>query len=193
MEPGKLSFIPKKSGRTGYKTIYKEAGLGLVLKASVFLFVLSVAGFGISYFYKQAITRETEELSISLNRAKSAFDPSLVGEMERLMGSISFAKELLYNHLLPTGIFDAIEGITHERVSFSSFSFAKSRGQEGSGLTISLSGDAASYRVLAEQSEIFENSDVVRNFSFSGFNQSEGGLVSFTLSLSLDPSILYAN
>lgn len=197
MEPGKLSFIPKKQSKTNYKTVYKEAGLGLLMKASVFLFILSVAGFGASYFYKKAITREIDELSVSLDRAKSAFDPSLISEMERLMGSISFAKELLNNHIHPSSIFDSLEEITHEKVGFSSFSFShgqgQATGQPASGLRINLSGEARSYRVLAEQSLIFEKSDLVRYFSFSGFSSSEDGNVSFSLDLMLDPNILFIN
>lgn len=187
MEPGKLSFIPKKSSKTNYKTIYKEAGLGLLMKASVFLFILSVAGFGASYFYKEATTREINELSVSLKRAKSAFDPSLINEMERLMGSISFTKELLQNHIHPSSIFDVLESITHEKISFSSFAF----NYEENDLKIGLTGSAQSYRVLAEQAMIFENSDVVKDFSFSGFLLDENSNLSFSLDLTLDSNILW--
>ncbi len=199
MEPGsKLSFIPKKSSREGFKTIYKEAGLGLLVKVSIFLFVVSVAGYGAAFLYQKSISREINDLTTSLDRAKSAFDPSLISQMENLMGSISFAKELLNNHIYPSGIFDALQTITHEKVRFTNFSFRDTQSAtpsvagEGRDLTIFLNGSAESYRVLAEQSKIFEESDLVKTFSFSGFQLQEGEIV-FSLNLSLDPNILLRN
>lgn len=194
MEPGKLSFIPKKSSKSNYKAIYKEAGLGFILKAVVFLFILSVGGFGASYFYKQAITREIDELSLSLDKAKSAFDPSLVNETEGLMSSISFATELLNNHIHPSYIFDEIEKITHERVAFSSFNFSYEPQQTtGNNLAVEMSGTAQGYRVLAEQALIFDESEIVKDYSFSGFTLDEDGNLTFSLNLTLDLGILFKN
>jgi len=196
MEPGKLSFIPKSSATktSSYRTIYKEAGLGLFMKATVFLFILSMAGFGGAYLYKKSLTQEIADLSSSLERAKAAFDPVLITEMENLMFSLANAKNLLDQHAYPSNIFAVIQGVTHQRVRFTNFAYSpRYVGKDGAanGLNVNLTGEADSYRVLAEQARIFEGNSDIKNYTFGNFVLNEKGILTFDLDLTLDLSVLY--
>jgi len=199
MEKEKLSFIPKTSFGAGDKSAYdyKQAGVGLVLKISVFLFVLSFIVFGGTLLYKNIINEQITELSASLDRAQAAFDLALILEIEKISSSISGAKALLGEHRFPTNIFDIIEELTHKDVGFNRFSYlydpeSESKNEtEKETLKISLAGEAKDYISLAQQSKILEDSEDVSDFSFLNFSLTQEGRVSFLLEIMFDLPVLF--
>ena len=204
MEAGKFSFIPKSSsGKPKQKIIYQQAGLSIFMKMSVFLFFVSLLAFGGAFFYKTSITKQIEELTISLERAKAAFDPNLIAEIERLTSDLAVAGKVLGEHRLPSGIFNIVEDLAHNDVKFSRFDYSftpsqlsgipgtTSKGFSGSSARVTIMGEAKNYTILAEQSKIMEESNKVDAFSFSNFTLSETGNVTFDLNMVFNPTSLF--
>lgn len=206
MEAGKFSFIPKSSSdKPKQRVIFQQAGLSFFMKVSVFLFVASLLSFGGAYYYKSAIAGQIEDLTISLERAKAAFDPELINEIERLTADIAVAEKILGEHRLPSGIFNIIEDVAHDDVKFSRFDYSftpssasisgipgtANKGFSGSSIRVTITGEAKDYTTLAEQSKIMENSQKVGAFSFSNFVLSDSGGVSFDLNMVLNPTSVF--
>lgn len=201
---GKFSFIPKSSsGKPKQKIIYQQAGLSIFMKASVFLFIASLLSFGGAYYYKTSVTTQIEDLTISLERARASFDPTLIAEIERLTADLAVAEKILGEHRLPSSIFSILGGLMHDEVKLSRFdySYTSSRssgipgtvnkGFSGSNVRVSMAGEAKNYTILAEQSKIIEESNKLDAFSFSNFSLSEDGNVAFDFNMVLNPTSLF--
>ncbi|MFC1756931.1 hypothetical protein ACFLZC_02130 [Patescibacteria group bacterium] len=199
MEQNNLSFIPKTAYSSTQKVALRKVGMGLVLKISIILLVLSVLLFGGAFVYKRVLAKQIDDLSISLGRAKTAFDPELITEMDRFGSGVFVVQEILTEHLLPSRILGVIEEFTLSEVSFNSFkyssvssesikSFKTSKNTQDS-INASLSGEARDYSTLAEQVEVFKRSDDIKDFAFSSFLLTQAGTVSFDLSIEFFPSI----
>ena len=188
MASDKLSFIPKTSSSGASQTSYKKAGLGPMSKSSVFLFIISLAILGGAFLYKNAIIRQIDSLTVSLTRAKAAFDPVLISEMEKLTVSLIVAEDLIAEHRFQSNIFDALEDLTHPDLRFSSLSYSYDLLKGG--VKIDLTGQSKSYIALAQQAEIFGDSNKIESFTFSGLSLDETGDISFSLDLIFNPLIL---
>lgn len=93
-------------------------------------------------------------------------------------------RTILENHIYASNVFTFIESTTHPRVRFSNVSVDTLTQQ------LSLSGQAASLTVLAEQLRIFErNADIVE-FNMKGFNLNQAGTVDFSIDVTFNKSIL---
>ncbi|MDD5032757.1 MAG: hypothetical protein PHC85_01380 [Candidatus Pacebacteria bacterium] len=199
---GKISFMPKSSFSTG-KDYYRKVSSGFLMKISVFLLTISLLAFGGSLLYKRMISQQITDLSASLERAKAAFELSLIAQMENLSFSIPDAGALLGNHLYPTRVFKLVEETTVKDVYFSNFSYSygkavgnekgktkvvSSEGEQNS-IKVQLSGKAKNYEALAQQSDVFNKNKNIEDFSFSNFNLTEKGEVSFSLSLVISEEI----
>lgn len=200
------SFIPKSSlVKSGTKTFYKQAGAGLIFKFTAFLFFLSLLIFGGTFFYKSRLSSEIETLKEPVERAKAAFDPEFIAELEQLMNSLSVAKDIVSQHRYPSHIFQLLEDLTYEEVRFSDFDYSFFAGKKNLALSkdgsdikadlpeikASLNGEAKSYTAIAKQAEIFKNSPSVVNAFFSDFNLTESGTVKFSLELTFNPLMLF--
>jgi hypothetical protein len=194
----KTSFIPKTPFLKADKLDYRRAGLGFILKASIVLFVISLTFFVGVWVYKEIVNRQIEELSISLGRARAVFDPISISEIEELSLSIPIAKGLLSQHLLPSRIFDILEDLTLKEIRFTSFDYAYKPVQKDNilgpfrqndipaAITVVLNGEAKNYMALAQQSEVLKRSAKISEFSFSNFNLTPDGNVSFALKIIFD-------
>lgn len=199
---GKISFAPKSSF-SGGKEYYRKVGSGFILKISGLLLIISLLSFAGVTLYERMISRETEDLSASLDRAKAAFEPSLITQLENLSFSLPDAGVLLEQHLYPTRILKLLEETTIKEVAFSGFSYSYGKGEAIAGkktkvvenveeqnkITIQLSGQAKSYEALAQQSDIYDKNIDIKDFSFSGFGITGKGNVSFSLNMVVSPAI----
>jgi len=200
MEIETRSFIPKVSFSQpggGGKSFYKDASVGFIFKFCFSALFLAIVFFGGSYWYKNQLTKDLGDLAPSLERAKAAFDPTFIGEVENASSKIKIAKDLVSRHRFVSHIFDLLERLTMEEVRFSSFDFnyntilAVQPSEENYfEMKIILKGEAKSYMAVAQQAELFKNDSEVKYASFSNFILMSNGDVSFDLNLMLNPSIL---
>ncbi len=177
------SFIPKKP-------LVGEAssgGGGLLTLLAVLIFVISLVAAGGAFAYGKYLDKALADKDSSLKKAEGAFDTASIVDLSRLDIRLGEARTLLENHVAPSGVFTFLSATTLERVQFTSLSLEI--GSEGSG-KILLNGIADSFSSLALQSDQFSGAKVLRDVVFSGISTDTTGRVQFSVSASVDPSIL---
>jgi len=200
----KLSFIPKTQVTPDSRAVYKSAKFGIFLKLSIFLLIVSVLLFAGFFIYRRIIQNQISDLTLSLERAKAAFDPDLILEIEKLSKTIPAAQNLLAQRCLPVNALVLLESSTLKDVRFTNFSYTcspgpdqtpavgvpqlKGRGAAG-GTTVNLKGEARGYSVLGQQAEVLKKKSEIKSFSFSDFSLSDSGNVSFALEIIFNPVI----
>jgi len=151
---------------------------------SIGLFVMVLAATGALVLLNQS--RESVKAQfIAQNKIKEeSLRPELLDQIISLEQRLKNARALLAGHPFVSNVFRVLEQDTHPQVRFSNFSFAKD------GLKADLSGEAASYRVLARQIGIFEQDPQIQKVDFGGLSATSEGLVGFKLTLVFRPSLL---
>ena len=169
------TFYRLRAGQGASFLLYPGVGLFiLVLIATVGIFVLNRA---------QEMRREE---FIVQNRAKEEnLRPELLNQITLLEGRLKGVTGLLANHVFTSNVFKVIEANSHPQVRFLNFNFA------ADSLKVDMSGEAASYSVLARQIGIFERESQVERVEFGGLSATSEGLVGFKLSLIFKPTLLH--
>jgi len=131
-------------------------------------------------------SRESQKIQlIAQNKIKEeSLRPELLDQITSLEQRLKNVRSLLAEHPFASNAFRVLEADTHPQVRYSNFSFAKD------GLKVDLSGEAASYRVLARQIGIFEQDPQIQKVDFGGLSTTGEGLVGFKLTLVFRPSLL---
>src|SRR3989344_162937 len=125
MESGiKSSFIPhdatvarsaKPVGRTGFADL-------LILIAIVFLVASLALAAGV-FLYLQFLQTSSASKLAQLDRAKQAFEPSLIQELTRLDDRMRAADQILGDHIAPSVFFHLLESLTLQTVAYSNLDF----------------------------------------------------------------------
>lgn len=178
------SFIPKKSLDANAS---RGAGVGLLFLLALLVFIASVVAAGGSFLYQQYLSKTLSDKKASLNLAQGAYEPGTIQDLARMDQRITAAKTLLSKHVAPSAIFAFLGAQTLEKVYFSSFSFTL--GGDGSA-KITLSGTADSFSTVALQSDQFGSNKVLKDVIFSGIAVDAKGSVSFSVSATVDPSVI---
>ena len=178
------SFIPKKSlemntARGGFG--------GLLFLISLLIFVASLVAAGVVFAYTQYLNNAITSKANSLALAEGAYDPGTINDLVRLDSRLTQAKILLQSHVAASGIFAFLSTQTLANVAFSSFSYSLSN--DGSAL-ITMAGSADSFSTVALQSDQFGGNKLLKNVVFTGITADAQGHVSFSVSATVDPSVL---
>jgi len=186
MESGiQSSFIPKDAApAVSAPRRADTAGLSeIFLLVAIVLLVASLALAGAVFLYKQYVHSSAESKVEQLQRAKAAFEPSLIQELTRLDDRMHAADIILKNHIAPTAFFRALEQTTLATVAFQSLTFLATEPQR---MTVKLSGVARGVNSIALEGDIFSKSGVITNPIFSDISRQSDG-VRFTLSAIVNP------
>ncbi len=178
------SFIPKKPlvGETR-----AGGGGGLITLIAILIFVGSVLAAGAAFGYGKYLDTALAAKDASLKKAEGAFNTASIIDLSRLDIRLGQAHDLLESHIAPSGVFTFLSATTLERVQFTSLSLDIDA--DGSA-KILLNGVADSFSSLALQSDQFSAAKVLRDVVFSGITTDPSGRVQFSVSASVDPSIL---
>lgn len=155
--------------------------------SSFLVFLVSILIYGGLLLYKNSLSNEIKTLADSLERAKAAFEPSLIKELKNLSDKISASQKLLEKHISSAAVFDFLEKNTLKKVRLRSLKYSAS---EKEGVIVLIEGTTDGYKTLAQQGDVFEKDKNVKSISFSGLNLGEKGLVNFSAKLSLGPSFI---
>jgi len=177
------SFIPKKS----LDTTASRGGFGLLFLLALLIFVASIVAAGGSFVYQQYLNKTLADKKVSLDRAQGAYEPGTIQDLARMDQRINQAKTLMSKHIAPSAVFAFLSTQTLEKVSFSSYSFTLN--PDGSA-KIALEGKADSFSTVALQSDQFGSSKVLKDVVFSGITVDDKGAVDFSVSATVDPSLL---
>ncbi len=177
------AFIP---GDTVVAVPRKNAGAlnDLLLLSSIVLLVASVALAAAVFLYQQFLATESASKLEQLQRAKAAFEPSLIQELTRLDDRMHVADELLGMHVAPSSLFRALEKSTLSTVSFQALTLDAN---EFTHITLQVQGVAESVNSIALQGDVFSKGGVITNPIFSGITR-QGGGVHFDLMATINPA-----
>ena len=189
----KSSFIPPDAGAAPQtpRAPKKSGGVDLAVLAGVILLVASFAVAVGVFLYVQYLESSLGSKQEQLERARAAFEPSLIEELTRLDDRLTLAGDLLYEHTAPSELFRVLEELTLETVAFQNMDFAV---ESSSRITMTLSGEAASVNSIALQADLFGKHTAISSPIFSNINRAEDGVVQFDVSALVNPNaIKYVN
>lgn len=189
MESGiQSSFIPQDASRP--TAIPRSSGGGglaeLGLLISIVLFVASGALAGAVFLYAEYANTSAASKVTQLQRAKDAFEPSLISQITRLDDRMQAANSLLSAHTAPVAIFDALQEATLSTVSFTQLSYT---GFDPQNMKIKMQGVAQSVNSIALQADLFSKNGVVIDPIFSDITRQVDG-VHFTLTAAINPAAI---
>lgn len=186
METGiKTSFIPQDAtvpraihapGRTGLADL-------LILISIVFLVASLALAVGVFLYLQYLDTSRVAKLQ-QLEVARNAFEPSLIQTLTRLDDRMHVANSILKEHIAPSILFQLLERLTLQTVSFSNLTF---QGGDAQNMTISMDGVAQSVNSIALQADNLSKSGVITNPLFSNIDRRIDG-VHFNLTAKVNPS-----
>ena len=201
MEPKfQTSFIPKKpvAGMgTSYQSLHKpkSAGVSIFMTLAVLLFIVSLAGVGGAYFWKQYLISAQDNYKQTLIAREKQFDLSQIEHLKQVNVQIDTAKQLLRNHLADSQIFQIISTFTIESVRFLSMDLTAPASPSDS-LKLTMNGYGSNLSAVAFQSDVLGSleqyglRDIVKNPMISNPSLGQSGTVSFGFSASIDPAAL---
>ena len=188
METGlSASFIPHDTAQaSGLAVRERSAGLPeFALLVSIVLIIASAALAGGVFLYAQYLQTASSSKVQQLERAKAAFDPSLIESLMRLNDRIHAADTILGSHLAPTLFFEALQAATLSTVSFQNLDLQADKSM----MTIKMAGVAQSVNSIALQADLFSKNGVIKDPIFSGIDREQDG-VHFSLTAEVDPKAI---
>mgnify|MGYP001601291959 CR=1 FL=1 len=181
------SFIPKKP-LAEERVQVKTRSFGLLSLISTIIFFATLVTAGGIYVYKSSLASQVTELSASLDRARSAFEPSLVETLQTLDKRFTASKEVLANHSTLSPVFTSLEDLTLKSVRFTKFTYEIPA--DTGVLTVKMTGSARSYTSIALQSDMLGRNKYFKDVVFSNLQLDAAGNVGFDLEFSIDPAFL---
>ena len=170
MEPKfQTSFIPKNPAGISTPTpTSRYRSVSILPTIGTILFVLSLLISGGFFGYEILLKSQIKEADKALSLTKASFDPSTMDQLIVVSNQIKSAKDLLDKHIAVSNVFTLLQTNTLPEIQFTSFDFSS---DAKGNIKISAEGVAASYSVLAEQSNIFSKINYMSNQSFSDFDK----------------------
>ena len=168
------SFIPREMREVSVVGRVRRGGLAdlFILIAVVFL-VASVALAVAVFLYQQYLQSSGTSKVDQLERAKTAFEPSLIQELTRVDDRMRAA-------------FRMLEATTITTVAFRSLNFEAA---DAGNLSVKMDGIADSVNSIALQADLFSKGTMITNPIFSNINRETDG-VHFNLSALVNPAAI---
>src|SRR3989344_2207157 len=178
------SFIPHEVPTPVVPVRRSGKGLAdLFALVSLVLFVASIAlGVGV-FLYREYLTANASSKIDQLERAKAAFEPSLIAELTRLDDRMRSASEILQKHIAPSAVFTMLEQTTIGSVGFTSLEFEVN---DEESMAVRMDGVAGSVNGIALQADLFSKGGMLSSPIFSNINRELDG-VHFSLSAHVTP------
>jgi hypothetical protein len=158
----------------------------IFLLVSAVLFVASVALAVSVFLYQQYLQSSGASKIDQLERAKAAFEPSLIQELTRVDDRMRAAGEILGSHTALSALFRMLEATTITTVAFRSFDFEAA---DAGHMSVKMDGIADSVNSIALQADLFSKGAMITNPIFSNINREVDG-VHFSLSGLVDPAAI---
>lgn len=183
----KHTFIPKQPvANQGGLSASSGRSFNLLSGIASIILVITVMGAAGVYAYRAYLTKNVAGASVSLERAKAAFEPDTIVAMKRFSARVGASEGLLSRHIAPSVFFAVLEDLTLKTVRFSKFTYSF----DGSEIGVGLGGTAKNYSSVALQSDFFSKSPYIKNPVFSNLNLDKSGNVTFEVTLQVDPALI---
>src|SRR3989344_4241734 len=182
------SLIPHDAATAAPMPGKRSAGglaeVGLLI--SIELLVASGALGGALFLYGQYAQTSAGSKVEQLQRAKQAFEPSLIEELTRLDDRMRAAAAILSAHMAPIAFFNALQQSTLQTVSFQTLDFEANDPQH---MVVKMNGVAEAVNSIALQADLFSKNGVITNPIFSDISRQQDG-VHFALSANVNPTAI---
>lgn len=155
----------------------------LMLLSLILFFASATLAAGV-FLYSQYVTTSSASKLEQLERAKAAFEPSLIAELTRLDDRMRAADEVLAVHIAPSALFRVLEQLTLQTVAFSTLDFAA---QNSTDMTLAMQGLAQSVNSIALEADLLSKSGIISNPIFSNINRTGDG-VRFDFTSTINPA-----
>lgn len=173
METGiKSSFIPQTPITPARVESHGSGGFGLLTLLAIVLLVASVTLAVGVFLYVQFLTTSAASKLEQLERAKQAFEPSLIQDLTRLDDRMRAADIILGGHIAPSALFALLQQLTLQTIAFSSLDLTESAGE----ISVAMKGVAQSVNSIALQADLLAKSGVISNPIFSNINRQLDGV-----------------
>ena len=153
------------------------------LFASLFLFIITLAGYGGLYYLNKSQDDTQAQLVQQVQQKEDDLRPQVLDKIYALRKKLKTIAAVIGTHQFTANTFSLLERDTHPRVSFDSYSFSPNN------KSIVLKGKADNYSVLARQIAFFEGDQQINKVEFGGLSLGEDGRVSFNLTVYVLPTL----
>ncbi|MEK7095329.1 MAG: hypothetical protein AAB917_01585 [Patescibacteria group bacterium] len=190
------SFIPKRPLVGGEKP-RSSSGVSIFMVLAVIIFVVSLAGAGFTFVWKDLLMDQQAEYQLDLKEREKRFGIADIERLKKKDLKIDFAIKILSNHLSVSEIFDIIAGLTIDGVHFSSLDYVGpdiTNGQNDQFAKITMKGLANSFSSIAWQSDVFGRSQkygtnkILKDPVLSDLSVDLAGNVGFVFSANINPT-----
>ena len=187
----KTTFIPKRKlteSRGGKeKKSFSSGGNSFIWLIAILLFITALISSVGVYLYKMRVSSVVKERVASIKRSEKAFEPTAILNLKKLDIRLKSGTELLNNHIALSDFFDSLGESTLPDIAFDDFEFRLK-----DGFSVSMKGEASDYLPIAQQSDLFEKNQYIKNPIFSKFEREENtGNINFEVAFTLDPKLVH--
>ncbi len=178
------SFIPKGPVT---QEVFKKKKTSLFGILVIFLFIASIIiSIGL-FVYKGIVKNDIKNLQSQLTVAETKIDRKEINEMSQFSKKLGFTKLIISKHQVVSNFMDTLASSTVSSVYFDDFNYDNLK--KGNNLTVVLHGKATDYASVALQENVFSQNKYFKSVTFSNLTLTDKGLVSFDLTISVDPRI----
>ncbi len=184
------SFIPSIPKDPTSKEVFKKKNTSILGILAMILFIISLLmAIGI-YAYKSILRNDIITLQAKMADAEGSIDKETINDMAKFSGKLGIVRSIVIKHQVVSNFLDVLAKDTVSSVYFTSFDYDALSPNE---LSVTMQGRASNYASLALQDSVFSKNKNFRSVDFSNLDLTEGGLVSFNLTISVDPQIAVFN
>lgn len=192
MESGiKSSFIPRDASvPTSVRGVSTTSLSDLLILLGIVFLVASIALAAGVFLYLQYLQTSSASKREQLERARAAFEPTLIQQLTRLDDRMQAADVILRGHIAPSIFFHLLEQLTLQTVAYQTLEFSANDDQS---MQVSFTGSAVSVNSIALQADYLGKSGIITSPIFSNIGRESTG-VRFHLEAKINPLALrYAN
>lgn len=166
-------------------SIALERGSSILLYISLAAFLIIGATFGGLLLLNRAQKEARTTLLDEVNKKEENLKTDLLRQIFLLEGRLKNLRTLLSSHVFPSNVVKLIERDTLPQVRFLNFSFDATSGK------LDMTGEAASYSILARQINVFERDPQIERIEFGGLSIIGGSnFAGFKLAIVFKPTLL---
>lgn len=158
--------------------------LNILFYFSIILAITAVSGYFILFSLRQSAEKKIDIITKDLVQLQTPEGAKSEQEITNVRKKISDFSALISSHLHSSGAFALLERTAHPKVYFKEFSLSAKNN------SVSLSGSADNLKIVSQQLLIFRKEDLIREVKLSDVAFNEGGKVSFSFNLVLDPKVI---
>lgn len=175
-------LLKKESAEQTFRN--KEAS-ALFFFAALGLFLLTLATYGGLILLNRQERNTQTALEDQIKSKGESVRPELIRQILALDERLGIARALISRHTFLSNTLRLVESNTHPQTRFTNFNVG------GEGKRIELTGETASYAVLAKQIAFLEGDQNIERVEFGGLSLGgENGRLGFKLAIVFKPALL---